>query len=101
MNSQSIKFTDIGSRQIRQMAEEENNPDVILGNFKQMGIECSNLASKIQELNIEKDEHRLVVDTLSHLEGGRKAFRLVGGVLVERTVAEFLPIVSDNFEGVE
>ena len=82
------------------MTEEENNPDVILGNFKQMGIECSNLASKIQELNMEKDEHRLVVDTLSQLEGGRKAFRLVGGVLVERTVAEVLPIVSQNLDGV-
>ena len=82
------------------MAEEESNPDVILGNFKQMGIDCSNLASKIQELNLEKEEHRLVVDTLSQLEGARKAFRLVGGVLVERTVAEVLPIVSQNLDGV-
>ena len=50
---------------------------------------------------MEKDEHRLVVDNLTKLESGRKAFRLVGGVLVERTVGEVLPIVSQNHDGIK
>ena len=32
------------------------------------------------------------------MEPGRKAFRLIGGVLVERTVGEVLPAVRKNKE---
>ena len=49
---------------------------------------------------MEKDEHRLVIDALGKLEPERKAFRLIGGVLVEKNVGEVLPIVSQNFDGV-
>lgn len=49
---------------------------------------------------MDKEEHRLVIDTLAGLESERKAFRLVGGVLVERTVGEVRPLVSQNFDGV-
>lgn len=34
------------------------------------------------------------------LEGQRTCFRLVGGILVERTVAQVLPAVQANLEGV-
>lgn len=51
-------------------------------------------------MSVERDEHKLVVDTLSKLENERKAFRLIGGILVERTVGEVLPAVSQNYEGV-
>jgi prefoldin subunit 2 len=54
----------------------------------------------IIQLNYERDEHKLVVDILGKLESERKAFRLVGSVLVERTVGDVLPTVSQNFEGV-
>lgn len=80
--------------------DEDNNPEVILGKYKKMTSECQQLASKIQELTMERDEHRLVVDQLNKLEPSRKAFRLIGGVLVERTVEEVLPAVNQNFEGV-
>ena len=79
---------------------DDQNPEDILNRFKQMNAECQQLAAKIQELTLEKDEHRLVVETLSKLESDRKAFRLVGGILVERTVGEVLPTVSRNAEGV-
>jgi prefoldin subunit 2 len=49
---------------------------------------------------MERDEHKLVVETLSKLEDERKAFRLIGGILVERTVGEVLPAVTQNFDGV-
>lgn len=49
---------------------------------------------------MERDEHKLVVETLSKLNDDRKAFRMVGGVLVERTVGDVLPAVSQNFDGV-
>lgn len=73
---------------------------MILNAYKSMTAECQSIASKISELTLERDEHKLVVDTLTKLEPERKAFRLVGGVLVERTVEEVLPAVSQNYEGV-
>ena len=79
----------------------ESDPEVILAQFKQMGIECQNLASKINELGLEKEEHRLVVESLEKLTPERKAFRLVGGVLVEKTVGEILPLVTNNYTGIQ
>lgn len=52
------------------------------------------------QLTVEHDEHKLVIESLSKLETERKAFRLIGGVLVERTVGEVLPDVTKNFAGV-
>lgn len=43
---------------------------------------------------------RLVIETLNEVEQGRKCFRMVGGVLVERTVAEVLPALQKNVESV-
>lgn len=42
----------------------------------------------------------LVIDTLKDVDPSRKCFRLVGGVLVERTVKEVLPALETNKEQV-
>ncbi|XP_038656727.1 prefoldin subunit 2, partial [Scyliorhinus canicula] len=39
---------------------------------------------------------RLVIDTLTEVDPGRKCYRMVGGVLVERTVREVLPALEGN-----
>lgn len=38
---------------------------------------------------------------MGKLEPERKAYRLTGGVLVQRTVGEILPLVNNNFEGIK
>lgn len=43
----------------------------------------------------------MVVDTLEPMDSSRRAYRLVGGVLVERTVGEVLPTVRANQEGIK
>jgi len=45
---------------------------------------------------MERNEHVLVEEALGPLDPDRRAFRLVGGVLVERTVREVLPTVKEN-----
>ena len=75
-------------------------PEAILNQYKQMGMECSNIAAKVHELNNEKEEHRLVVEQLLKLEDDRRAYRLIGDVLVEKNVSELLPIVTENLDGV-
>ena len=39
---------------------------------------------------------RLVIETLKDVDEDRRCFRLVGGVLVERTVKDVLPALVNN-----
>jgi len=71
----------------------------IVEQFKRMKAEQSNILSKISELETESNEHTLVINAIEKLEPERKCFRLVGGVLVERTVGEVLPAVKRNRDG--
>lgn len=41
---------------------------------------------------------RIVIETLQAVEPSRKCFRMIGGVIVERTVAEVLPELEGNKE---
>jgi prefoldin subunit 2 len=63
-----------------------------------MKEESQVLAQKISELDQERQEHVLVTETLEKLDSDRKCFRMVGGVLTERTVATVLPAVKDNMD---
>ncbi len=45
------------------------------------------------------DLRRLVLETLEPLPGDRKCFRLINGVLVERTVQDVVPALKTNAEG--
>lgn len=49
-------------------------------------------------LALTKDD-RLVLDTLTPLSGDRKCFRMINGVLVERTVKDVIPALQTNAEG--
>jgi prefoldin subunit 2 len=42
-----------------------------------------------------------VLDTLEPLPGDRKCFRMINGVLTERTVKEVVPILQTNSEGLK
>ena len=44
---------------------------------------------------------RIVIDTLKEVDGDRKCFRMVGGLLCERTVKDVLPILISNQEQVK
>ncbi len=45
---------------------------------------------------MEASEHDLVGGQLKPLDPGRRAFRLVNGVLMERTVGEVIPELADT-----
>ena len=38
----------------------------------------------------------MVIETLNDVDADRKCFRMIGGVLVERTVKEVTPALSNN-----
>lgn len=73
----------------------------VIAKFNELQSECANLVNKITEVEQDRNEHQLVKETLKPLDPKRRAFRLIGGVLVERTVEEVLPSISDSLENFE
>ena len=61
-----------------------------------MQSEMQSLIQNLTKFEMDRNEHRLVEETLEPLDPDRRAFRLVGGVLVERTVKEVLPTVKEH-----
>ncbi|KKY32932.1 putative prefoldin subunit [Diaporthe ampelina] len=59
------------------------------------------LAQKIGDVDQEKEEHKAVLETLEPLSGDRKCFRMINGVLAERTVKDVVPALKTNLEGLE
>jgi len=57
------------------------------------------IAQKIGDVEQEAEEHKLVLETLEPLSEDRKCFRMINGVLVERTVKDVVPALKTNSEG--
>ncbi|PKA66088.1 putative prefoldin subunit 2 [Apostasia shenzhenica] len=77
------------------------NEQAIAGIYTTMRSELNQIYSKITELDMEVSEHSLVINAIQPLDPSRKCYRMIGGVLVERTVKEVLPAVQRNKEGLE
>ncbi|XP_010779974.1 prefoldin subunit 2 [Notothenia coriiceps] len=72
----------------------------VVATFQRMRQEQRSMASKSADFEMDINEHSLVIETLKEVDPSRKCFRLVGGVLVERTVKEVLPALESNKEQV-
>nr|CAG4642229.1 EOG090X0L97 [Eurycercus lamellatus] len=73
----------------------KSNEEIVQG-FQRLRTEQRQLANKLSELEMDLNEHKLVIETLQNVDADRKCFRMVGGVLVERTVKEVLPALTSN-----
>jgi len=80
--------------------EETLTEQEIIARYQTMRQDCQQIVTKISELELEANEHRLVINTISPMDPDRKAFRLISGVLVEQTVGEVLPAVEQNLDGI-
>ncbi|OAA64806.1 prefoldin subunit 2 [Cordyceps fumosorosea ARSEF 2679] len=67
-------------------------------NFKSV---LQQIAQKIGDIEQEAEEHKLVLETLEPLPEDRKCFRLINGVLVERTVKDLVPALKTNQDGLK
>ncbi|KAF2771815.1 Prefoldin beta-like protein [Teratosphaeria nubilosa] len=79
-------------------AKKQQELQVQYSNYKET---LQAIAQKIGDIEQETEEHKLVLDTLTPLPGERKCFRMVNGVLTERTVAEVLPSLQMNSDGLK
>ncbi|KAJ7980034.1 Prefoldin subunit 2 [Quillaja saponaria] len=80
---------------------EPINEQAAANMYTTMRSELNQIYSKFTELEMEVSEHSLVINAIQPLDPSRRCYRMIGGVLVERTIKEVLPAVQRNKEGLE
>jgi len=76
--------------------KDKQTQEVIIQGFNVLRNEQRSIATKTNELQQDLNEHKIVIETLDGVDGDRKCFRMVGGVLVERTVKDVTPALVNN-----
>ncbi|KAF9677605.1 hypothetical protein SADUNF_Sadunf08G0125000 [Salix dunnii] len=103
--SNSVKIIPGFAPPVLIMAEgdrnEPINEQVVANMYTAMRTELNQIYSKITELEMDVSEHSLVINAIQPLDPSRRCYRMIGGVLVERTIKEVLPAVLRNKEGIE
>jgi len=89
------------SKQPSEPEPEPRSEQEVLARFNERRQQVASLAQRLGDLEAEAAEHALVERALAPMEPGRRCYRMVGDVLVERTVGEVLPAVRRNREGLE
>ncbi|ETB59571.1 hypothetical protein, variant 2 [Plasmodium yoelii 17X] len=64
--------------------------------YEQVEKDRVQLVSKIEELYQDVVEHKLVLEALENVPSDRRCYRMVGDILVERTVGEIKPALIDH-----
>ena len=59
--------------------------------YKQLQQETQVIIQKMMELEDEKRDNQLVMQTMGDVEDSRKCWRMVNGVLFEKTKADIIP----------
>ncbi|KND95328.1 putative prefoldin subunit 2 [Tolypocladium ophioglossoides CBS 100239] len=100
------------SAQQQAPARKQQNLQSTYSNYKNT---LEQIAQKIGDIEQEAEEHKydppfshpcltcllLVLETLEPLSEDRKCFRLINGVLVERTVKDVVPALRTNQDGLK
>ncbi|KAI1368831.1 Prefoldin beta-like protein [Xylaria arbuscula] len=79
-------------------AKKQQELQATYSNYKNI---LQQLAQKIGDVEQEAEEHKLVLETLEPLSDDRKCFRMINGVLVERTVKDVVPALKTNADGLK
>ncbi|XP_033212723.1 prefoldin subunit 2 [Belonocnema kinseyi] len=75
----------------------KSNEEIFAG-FQTLRNEQRIMASKLSEMEMELNEHKIVIDTLKNVDPKKKCYRMIGGILCERTVEEVMPALVTNKE---
>lgn len=71
-----------------------------MARFEGLREELQSLGDKISELEMDAEEHRLVLAALAPLPPTRKCYRRIGGILTEGNVSTTVPVLEANVHGV-
>jgi len=70
----------------------------IVAGFNELRSQQRAIIGKMSEIDMDRKEHELVIEALKEVDPSRRCYRMVGGVLVERTVSTVLPALTNNLE---
>ncbi|KAL7177910.1 hypothetical protein ACSBR2_031132 [Camellia fascicularis] len=90
-----------GKAEAEAEGNEPINEQAVANIYGAMRSDINQIYSKITELEMEASEHSLVMNAIKPLDPSRRCYRMIGGVLVARTIKEVLPAVQRNKEGLE
>ncbi|XP_055846077.1 probable prefoldin subunit 2 [Episyrphus balteatus] len=82
-------------------AKDQKPNEKIIQEFQLLRNEQRSLVNNLNTLEMDLKEHKTVIETLKLVGDDRKCFRLIGGVLCERTVKDVLPQLLENKEFIE
>ncbi|KJP89830.1 hypothetical protein AK88_00541 [Plasmodium fragile] len=82
-------------------ASELSEQNEAKSTYEQIEKDRVQLVSKIEELYQDVVEHKLVLEALENVPSDRRCYRMVGEILVERTVGEIKPALVDHKNKVE
>ncbi|KYN16917.1 PREDICTED: probable prefoldin subunit 2 [Trachymyrmex cornetzi] len=83
---------------VKAPSRRKKTAEEILTEFQSLRNEQRMLANKLSEMEMELNEHKIVIDTLKNVDPKRKCFRMIGGLLCERTVEDVMPALVTNKE---
>ena len=98
--SASMAAVETGASSSPELDDEDLSPGEAQARLQALQQVCQDLTRKINELDMDRTEHGLVIDALKPLDPNRKCFRMVGDVVVERTISEVFPAVVKNRDAI-
>jgi prefoldin subunit 2 len=81
--------------------EDKLKEQKVVMKYRQLHSEYTGLVQKIVEIEDEKKEHVLVMETIGELEDDRKCYRLVNGILIEKNKIDLVPDIKFQVEKME
>ncbi|KAJ8683662.1 hypothetical protein QAD02_019454 [Eretmocerus hayati] len=85
-------------KQVGKSSKAGKSTEEIYAGFQTLRNEQRIMATKLSEMEAELNEHKIVIDTLKNVDPKRKCYRMIGGILCERTVEEVMPNLVVNKE---
>jgi len=82
------------------MATSNRNAE-LQAQYNQKKENIQTLVEKLNDLESQSDEHKVVIESLKPMPEDRKCFRMIGGTLVERTVGEVIPALEETRVGLK
>lgn len=74
--------------------------EAVVAKYRELRAQEQSLFTRIAEMETQEHEYRNVGNTIEGLEPARRCYQLINGVLVERTIADVLPVVKQNHDGI-
>jgi len=87
-------MAEVAKKQKSPGASSKANAQEIVAHFHKLREDQRLLVQKCSEIEAEQHEYNVVIQTLDGVDAQRVCFRLIGGVLVERTVGEVVPALK-------